>query len=148
MLKLQPVLHGSLKTAQISAATLYKRLSQNTWGYKGFSEHSFIRPKWDMASSIMPSLLHLPSFPLLLQLTVVRSCSAPHSVSSAWWCQTSRNHVHPVMRTSLAQVSQTLVVLYLSHCNLSPDKMTTSISTPFKWLLKSFMWANVLILGA
>lgn len=95
----------------------------------------------------MPSLLHLPSFPLLLQLTVVRSCSAPHSVPSAWRCQTSRNHVHPVMRTSLSQVSQTLVVLYLSYCNLSPDKMTTSISAPFKWLLKSFMWANVLILG-
>ena len=105
MLKLQPILHGSLKIAQISAATLYKRLSQNTWGYKGFSEHSFIRPKWDMVSSTMPSLLHLPSFPLLLQLTVVRSCSAPHSVSSAWRCQTSRNHIHPIMRTSLSQIS-------------------------------------------
>lgn len=68
MLKLWSVLHGSLKTAQISAATLYKRLSLKTWGYKVFRT-LFIRHKLEMARLIMPSLLHLPSFPMLLQLS-------------------------------------------------------------------------------
>lgn len=134
MLKLQSILHGSLKIAQISAATLYERLSQETWRYKGFSEHSFIRPKWEMARLIMSSLLHLP-------------CSS----NSQWWDHALPLTAYPVPDSAwlpgitsapsrephlLRSFRLYLLVLYLSYCNLFPDKMTTPISPPFKWPLK------------
>ena len=112
MLKLQSILHGSLKIAQISAATLYERLSQETWRYKVFSEHSFIRPKWEMARLIMPSLLHSP-------------CSSnsqwrDHALPLTMYpvpdsqCLTYRNHVCPLKRTSPSQVFQTLLTCLVS----------------------------------